>query len=397
MVRANTLVALIAASIAAICPAADCTRTSVNHASLDDIGTGLYLGQFQGGLYPNGQNDLPPAHLLTGIQRGASFRPLNTAGQPNPNGRYVLLSIGMSNTTQEFCSAGGGACLPFSFMGKAAASSVVNHTTLAIANGASGGQTAGTWDSPTDPNYDRIRNQVLVPQGLSEAQVQAVWVKVANAGPTASLPAANADAFTLVTQLGNIMRSLKVRYPNIQQVYLSSRIYAGYASTTLNPEPYAFEEGFSAKWLIEAQIKQVSGQGIDPRAGDLSPAVAPWVAWGPYLWADGLNARSDGLTWLCSDLEADGTHPSPSGEDKVGTLLFDFFSTSSVTRQWFRADQGAECSGDFNGDGGIDGADIQSFFFAWERGGQRADVNRDGGIDGADVDTFFVSWEAGGC
>ncbi len=55
------------------------------------------------------------------------------------------------------------------------------------------------------------------------------------------------------------------------------------------------------------------------------------------------------------------------------------------------------CPADFNQDGGIDGADVDAFFAAWEAGDAPADVNQDGGIDGADVDYFFNVWEAGGC
>ncbi|MBS0195301.1 MAG: hypothetical protein JSR77_00930 [Planctomycetes bacterium] len=55
------------------------------------------------------------------------------------------------------------------------------------------------------------------------------------------------------------------------------------------------------------------------------------------------------------------------------------------------------CPADFNQDGGIDGADVEAFFNAWESGGNSADVNADGGIDGGDVETFFMAWEAGGC
>jgi hypothetical protein len=87
-------------------------------------------------------------------------------------------------------------------------------------------------------NYDLVKNNDLTPAGATEAQVQVAWIKVANPGPTVSLPSPNADAYTLVMQIGNIVRALRVRYLNIRIVYLSSRIYAGYATSTLNPEPY---------------------------------------------------------------------------------------------------------------------------------------------------------------
>jgi len=58
---------------------------------------------------------------------------------------------------------------------------------------------------------------------------------------------------------------------------------------------------------------------------------------------------------------------------------------------------GFVCPADFNQDGGIDGADIEAFFNAWEQGSSTADVNFDGGIDGSDIEAFFEYWTAGGC
>jgi hypothetical protein len=52
---------------------------------------------------------------------------------------------------------------------------------------------------------------------------------------------------------------------------------------------------------------------------------------------------------------------------------------------------------DFNNDGGVDSADVDAFFAAWEDGNSSADVNVDGGVDGADIGVFFEHWEAGGC
>ena len=302
---------------------------------LIDMGAGTYLG-FPGGLYPGASNVMPNDHYAGGLEQVHGIVPRNAAGAPRRNGRIVMVSIGMSNTTQEFC--GGSTCAPVTFMARAAVHPDVNRQTLTIVDGAAGGQTADTWDSPTDQNYNRVRDTRLAPLGLTEAQVQVAWVKVANAQPMSSLPAANSDAYRLVTQTGNILRALKVRYPNIRQVYLSSRIYAGYATTTLNPEPYAYESGFAAKWVIEAQIQQMRTGQPDVRAGNLDyrAGVAPWVAWAAYLWADGLVPRSDGLVWERADLAADGTHPSPSGRAKVGLLLLDHFLQSDHADCWFR-------------------------------------------------------------
>lgn len=306
--------------------------------ALTDLASGTYLG-FPGGLYPGGSNQVPAQHNTVGLGRATSVQPLDASGNPSPAGKYVLLSIGMSNTTQEFCSQSSDLpCDPWTFMGQAAADASVNQTTLAIVNGAMGGRSASFWDSPTDPDYDRVRDTRLVPQGLSELQVQVVWLKVANPGPSVSLPTAQADAFVLESQMGNIIRALKVRYPNLRQVFVSSRIYGGFATTTLNPEPYAYESGFAVKWVIQAQVDQMQNSGVvvDARAGDLNyNTVAPWVAWGPYLWANGTQPRSDGLTWVQSDFASDGTHPSQSGENKVAILLLNFFKTSPYTKCWF--------------------------------------------------------------
>jgi hypothetical protein len=333
-------------SLAGMAHGQNCSGTATGRTPLNDLGAGMYLGQFQGGLYPGGSNSPPGAHGAEGLARAAAIQPLDALGQASPSGKYVLMSVGMSNTTQEWCSAPASEpCDAWSFMGRASLHPAVDRAHLVVVNGAYGGHAASNWDQPTDPDYDRVRDTVLAPLGLTEAQVQIGWVKQANPGPTAPLPNGSAEAYRLEGQLGNIVRSMKVRYPNLGIVFLSSRIYAGYATSTLNPEPYAYESGFSVKWLIEAQINQKNGGGVDPRAGDLDyDTVAPWLAWGPYLWADGLTPRSDGLTWVCSDFVSDGTHPSAGasgGRSKVGQQVLQFFLASPYSTPWFLAPGGA--------------------------------------------------------
>ncbi len=86
-------------------------------------------------------------------------------------------------------------------------------------------------------------------------------------------------------------------------------------------------------------------------------------------------------------------HP---GENQLLMLVFEESGRGSY--QYITCRVGpVPCPADFNQDGGVDGADIESFFVAWQNGDPSADVNEDGGIDGGDVETFFRAWEAGGC
>ena len=297
--------------------AADCTTTSVGLTPLSDLGAGLYLGR-EGGLYPGGSNVRPPAHESAGLAETASVVPRDAAGAPDPvSGRIVLLTIGMSNTSQE----------------SNAFASVANqdperHPRVMIVNGAQGGQTAAVI---SDPNaaFWAVIDQRLADRGVTREQVQALWYKEANAQPSGGFPA---HAETLRAQSERIMAIIRARYPNARLCYCSSRIYAGYATTALNPEPYAYESGFSIKWLIEEQIAGDAALNFDPDEGAV---VSPWLSWGPYLWADGLSPRSDGLVWECADLSADGTHPSPQGAAKVAAMLLQFFKTDATTRPWF--------------------------------------------------------------
>jgi hypothetical protein len=270
-----------------------------------------YLGQFAGGLYPACSNVVPKSHVAAAPE----IVPIN--------GRIVMISLGMSNTTQEWCcKRNTDPPTAWSYMGKPMPLG------LKVLNGARAGQAADGWDEPSDSNWGRVKTQILQPAGVAESDIQVVWLKVANkqSGTRPSLPALDADAYVLAKALGDILRTMKQKWPNVKRVYLSSRIYGGYAQPGTNsPEPYAYEGGFAVKWVVAAQIAELEGGPPDELIGSLSLDKSPWIAWGPYLWANAEQPRSDGLRWLPGDLEADGTHPSKSGETKVADRLDQFF------------------------------------------------------------------------
>ena len=311
-------IAAIACSIASLtrCAiASDCTRDSTGLIPLIDLGPGTYLG-FPGGLYPFGSNQRPEAHTAAGVSIANEITPLDTLGSPDSNGRIVLISVGMSNTTQEFQT----------FLPKANADPRRNPKLL-IVDCAVGGQAANVIRNPNAAYWDSVSTR-LSRAGSSRAQVQVVWLKEANASPTGGFPA---SAESLRANLATIVRIIEQKLPNVRLAYLTSRIYAGYATTTLNPEPYAYESGFAVKWLVESQIRGDS-LNYDPARG---PVEAPWLSWGPYLWADGMNPRSDGLTWPCSYFATDGTHPGPGARNLVADSLLAFFKSDSTSAPWF--------------------------------------------------------------
>ena len=315
----STVIGTLVASTLVVCAAGPLVAQTTGLIPLDDLGPGLH-GSFEGGLYPSGLNHPPPAHFANAMAKAAEIVPRNAAGAPDSNGLIGMIAVGMSNTTHEFGA-----------FERNADRSTHRNARLVIMDTGFGGQTAAIIASPT-AGYWTTMLQRLTAMGLTAAQVQVAWLKEADAGPPDDFPG---HAIALRDELELIANNLHDKFPNLKLCYLSSRIYGGYSAPgTLNPEPQAYESGFAVKWLIEDQIAGDTGLND----GQLEGAVrAPLLLWGPYLWADGTQPRSDGLTWLLSDLEADHVHPSAAGEQKVAGMLLSFFETEATAAPWWRA------------------------------------------------------------
>lgn len=274
-----------------------------------------------GGLYGGGQNVPPTAHALVAAAESARIRPLDADGKPSPDGKIGLLSIGMSNTTQEY-----------SKFKELADADPDKAASVVVVDGAQGGQDAAKWNDDQSGTWRTVEGRLRA-AGITGPQVQVVWMKHARIGP-ARFGEYPKHAEELADHIIGSLQIAKKRFPNLRVVYLSSRIYAGYAATQLNPEPYAYESALAVRRVILSQIKADPRLNYDRSKGEVK---APLLLWGPYLWADGMTPRkADALVWKREDLGGDGTHPSPiSGREKVARLLLAFLKVDPYAKPWF--------------------------------------------------------------
>ncbi len=287
---------------------------------LTELGTAKYKDQ-DGGLYGGGRNEPPKFHRDAAMKESAKVQPLDEDGKPSQDGKIGLLSVGMSNTTMEY-----------SRFKTLADADPAKSPRVVVVDGAQGGQTGTRWADAKAPLWTEVDNR-LQRAGVSPPQVQVVWMKQAEGGPArhGEFPK---HAQVLKDNLVKALGHLKQKFPNLRLVYLSSRIYAGYATTWLNPEPFAYEEAFSMRWVIQDQIAGQPELNYDPAKGEVK---SPLLLWGPYLWADGETPRkADGLIYKREDLaERDGTHPSEVGRQKVAEQLLKFLKSDVTAKPWF--------------------------------------------------------------
>lgn len=270
-----------------------------------------YEGE-DGGLYGGGRNTPPDAHRKAAEAQLAKIRTLDAEGEPDDDGTIGFVSISMSNATQEF-----------SRFKQVADQLSLKSGKVTIVDCAQGGQAMAEWVAP-DARPWEVAKQRLSAAKVSLNQVQVAWVKLANKAPTGSL---QEHGRKLEKDALAVLQNAKKLFPNLRIAYLGSRTYGGYATGGLNPEPYAYESAFAARWLIQRQIK-----------GDAELALtkSPLLLWGPYLWAEGTKGRqTDNLVWNRDDFGGDGVHPSDNGRQKVADLLLGFLTSDPLAKPWF--------------------------------------------------------------
>ncbi len=304
---AGWLAGLVRCLLSAFAVAAPATpATAQPYVPLTDLAT-PYLGVGEPGLYPGGSNAPTGDHLTDGLAHAAAVTPRAADGTVDPAGLVGLVLLGMSNPNQEgarfereadrFAEHGG---------------------RVVIVDAAQGGADAAAMDEAAD-SYWSLFDARLAAAGVDPDQVQIVWMKSTYLTEMASgnFPERMEEFRASLRGIAGVLRT---RCPNLQLLFLSSRIW----TAATQRATFAYETAFAMKGLIQDQLDDVGGLGS-----------GPWIGWGPYLWADGSAPRADGFLWLPGDLEGDAIHPAATAEWKVANLVRDHFRTHPLSASWY--------------------------------------------------------------
>lgn len=269
-------------------------------------------------LYPN-QNTMPAAHRVAGNAIAASLQPLDVNGKVDlVNGKIAAIAEGISNTRLEMDA------FWFEFIQNNPA---VNPQ-FKFVNLSEGGCDLVCW---FDKGVGAIDPQVQIAL-LKHSNNLGQFSNGAPKNPAPPFTTIASKRFPTHAQtthgmLRKRILDLKVKYPNLKLLYITSRCYGGWKCSPADPEancePVAYEEGFSVKWLVEGQVTGSDSlliySGPNPKA--------PWMAWGPYLWDS---------SWPQDWFQPNSAHPCAPGLTHVAKQWYDFLMLDSTTRTWFR-------------------------------------------------------------
>lgn len=267
------------------------------------------------GPFPGPTPSLVPLDMMEGTYHGLPGGLLdNGAPTVTPaDGRIVIIAISMSNGNLEFAR----------FMELYGGHPDVAPE-IGLVNCARGGNALERW-LELQILWDDCRDRILA-AGFTPDQVRVVWAKDANqfTDHGRTLPDAGADYYDLVANISALSERIGAEFPSVQAVFHTSRIYAGYAEERLQAsrgEPISYEGGLAVNAVIERW-----------QSGELPGA--PWIGWGPYLWANAATPNAAGVFWLPEDFRDGGLnhHPSEAGQTKVADALHEFF----MGFDWYR-------------------------------------------------------------
>ncbi len=285
---------------------------------IDELGKDSYKGH-QGGLYPNGSNEMPKPFFNDAVEMAKSVQPLDSKGNPDPNGKIGLIALGASTATMF--SRGLEVKIP---------EEIGINREIVFVDCAIGGQDLSKIMIPTASFWKTIDDR-LSAASITRDQVQVMFFQEDNLkNKSADINSRGEDLVSDFTYIANFV---KQHYPNLKIMYITGRhttMWIPDDAGDKHREPRAYINGWACKWLIE---KQINGDPDLAYRGD--NAKAPLIMWGPYFWTQGTKPRSDGYYWGPELLSRDGVHPNDAGIERVTMDLIQFWKNDPVSQYWF--------------------------------------------------------------
>lgn len=244
---------------------------------------------------------------------------INAAPTVSPvEGLIGVVCIGMSNASQECGELIDQATGPWS---------ADIDPSVTIVNCARDGHAIERW---IDPSFDDVLWDDCVTRlansGLEPKHVRVVLHKAANQFTTAAngqllppYPDPDADYFNLIDNLDLFAQRVATELPDVAVVFTTTRSYAGFSTQPARGDPVSYEQGHALNTWLED----------NPDVGGIA------YAWGPYIWAPECSTgvtNGLGLCYARGDFEADGIHPSSSGE----AMIAEAWHEHLLDQAWYR-------------------------------------------------------------
>jgi len=270
---------------------------------------GLYLGQYEMGLYPGGKNEMPQSHRQAGERIAATIRPLNVDGVPDEeHGRILAVVFGHSNCSMYFSA----------LERRLRQQGDELHPRFQMLNAAIGGNQLPEISQLQGSVWAKAERMVGRP-GYSLAQVQVLFLHTTyhgagNRGKTPPRPFPETMQ-RMKEDLAKVLEHAVKVFPNLKVAYLTCD---GFRHFT-NYEPHVYQEAFAFKWLIESQIRDDKAAAFEGPDRKL-----PWLTWGPYIWDN---------TWDRSYF-TDGVHPAPKAQEIFVDKYWKHLQNDSVAKPW---------------------------------------------------------------
>jgi hypothetical protein len=229
---------------------------------------------------------------LPALYPSVSVQPSQTGilAAQNVQSGTVLLSIGMSNTTQLFSKLDPAV------------------TRLTLVDGAQGGCVARKFAQATHTCWSGVTS-ALSAKGKTASDVSVVWIMAVN--PARTSQSVSSYVSGLSKDLNNVVKNVRTKYGTDTLILMSGLHHEVYApKSSIQPEPHAWESSNIVNSIVAANSD---------------------VDWGPYLWNPAPQARADGMNITCAMASGTGgVHLTSGGSQYAASWFETWFSTNPI-------------------------------------------------------------------